>query len=129
MLHSIILGLRVLQRANKQPVCLFVKLSSLVHRIRRWCRIATLSGQVKMPPYPLLTQLSRKANLSQEDLGGRTVALRSVTGLVLSSISLLLGACAIVDNFAPRIYSANVGSHFAANQEALLNIARASRYH
>jgi hypothetical protein len=39
-----------------------------------------------------------------------------------------VGACSIVDDFEPRLYSANLQSQDVMNQETLLNIVRASQF-
>jgi hypothetical protein len=44
------------------------------------------------------------------------------------AVTLLLSACAFVDDFAPRQYDLNVGSEDALNEETLLNIVRASEF-
>lgn len=50
-------------------------------------------------------------------------------GIVAAAIaSVLVGACAIVDQFDDRVYRGNLQSQNALNSETLLNILRASRY-
>jgi hypothetical protein len=49
-------------------------------------------------------------------------------GVILLLSSVLLSACAVVDQFEDRIYSSNLKSQNAMNQETLVNIIRASRF-
>src|SRR4029077_1812159 len=42
---------------------------------------------------------------------------------------MLLSGCAAVDQFGSRVYDANLNSQNALNDETLLNIVRASKYH
>jgi hypothetical protein len=50
------------------------------------------------------------------------------TTAVAVAICFLVAACAVVDQFDDRIYSGNLESQNALNNETLLNIVRASRY-
>jgi hypothetical protein len=50
-----------------------------------------------------------------------------VKSFTLLSI-LVLSGCGTVDQFGSRVYDANLNSQYAANQEALANIIRASRH-
>jgi hypothetical protein len=52
-----------------------------------------------------------------------------VTWLVVSvMVGALLGSCAFVDQYSPRAYQSNLNLQDTSNQEALLNVVRASRY-
>jgi hypothetical protein len=50
------------------------------------------------------------------------------TTVIAVAICLVVAACAVVDQFDDRVYSGNLESQNALNNETLLNIVRASRY-
>jgi hypothetical protein len=52
----------------------------------------------------------------------------SVGRIALIFLCIVLGSCASVDQFGSRIYDGNVNSHYASNQETLLNVLRTSKY-
>jgi hypothetical protein len=59
---------------------------------------------------------------------GRGNLVRAFVGGLAVACSLVLSACAIVDQFESRIYDSNLKSQNAMNQETLVNIVRASRF-
>jgi len=51
-----------------------------------------------------------------------------IRALSLLALAYFCGGCAVTDQFSSRIYSSNINSQVALDQETLLNIVRASRY-
>ena len=61
-------------------------------------------------------------------VGGSIVGAHIFRGVLISSLSVALAACAVVDRFGSRIYDHNLTSQDEINQEIVLNILRANQY-